>query len=126
MLGATILASGTDILVGTGADRIYYLRDAQNQFQVVNEFKTGQIPSWIQLSHNKNFLFATNEGSKAIQSYQVNKQGGLINLSLIGTISSTGDSPCFMSITPDDTLLTVANYGDNYATFNIGNDGKLS
>ena len=31
-----------------------------------------------------------------------------------------------MSITPDDTLLTVANYGDNYATFNVGSDGKLT
>ena len=28
ILAATILVSGTDILVGTGADRVYYLKDS--------------------------------------------------------------------------------------------------
>jgi 6-phosphogluconolactonase (cycloisomerase 2 family) len=69
MLSTLVLTQGYDILVGTGANKIYYLKDAGGSYKVINEFQSGDAPSWIQLSHNKNFLFATNEGSQGIQSF---------------------------------------------------------
>ncbi len=83
-------------------------------------------PSYLCIHRNKLNLYCVNENSpgsvSAFYIDTINKK-----LTLLNSVSSKGNSPCYISVARDANYALVANYGSgNYSIFKILEQGKLS
>jgi 6-phosphogluconolactonase len=79
-------------------------------------FNAGPNPSYLCLSRNLNLIYAINE----VDTFMSKRAGGLTtvkyddnfgNLQKVNQITVPNGSPCFISLTPQNDFLLIANYG---------------
>jgi 6-phosphogluconolactonase (cycloisomerase 2 family) len=88
-------------------------------------------PSWIALSADHKFLYAVNEyagfgpqKSGAVSAYAIAAATGA--LTLLGTVSSEGAGPAYVSVHASGKFVMLANYGGGtFAIIRIRPDGSL-
>jgi 6-phosphogluconolactonase len=82
----------------------------------LNSFNAGPNPSYLCLSRNASLIYAINE----VDSYMKLKAGGLTtikhdgkfgNLKKVNEMAVPNGGPCFISVSPLNDFLLVANYG---------------
>lgn len=121
---------GTSFFVGTYTDStslgIYHYRLSGDSIQPLGLAASTVNPSFLALSHDKQFLLAVNEtnenGTGAVESYLISGD----SLSFINRSESGGGHPCFVSVNSDGYVL-VANYtGGNVGLLKISETGTLS
>lgn len=130
ILPLTTLAQQIPMFVGT-----YTTRTESKGIYVYNfDTKTGEAsllstqeskdPSF--LARYNNFVYAANElpGEEGTVSAYSFKDG---KLTLLNSLPSGGESPCFVEVHPKGSLLAVANYsGGSAALFDLESNGVLS
>lgn len=94
-------------------------------YSLVNSANTSN-PSYLCIHPNKRYIYCVNENSpgsvSAFSIDTINK-----NLTLLNSVSSKGNSPCYISVSSDSRYAVVANYSSgNYSIFKILEEGKLS
>jgi 6-phosphogluconolactonase len=83
-----------------------------------------ESPSFIAFHPNHKFLYAVNESSGFVSSFQMDVQSG--KLSFLNQQSSLGAAPCFINTDKTGKFALIANYtGGNVLVFPIEADGKL-
>lgn len=88
-------------------------------------------PSWIALSADHKFLYATNEvanygpeKSGSVSAFAVDPTTGALRL--LNVVSSEGAVPAYISIHPSGKYVLIANYtGGSYAVIRLNADGSL-
>ncbi|MET0692819.1 MAG: beta-propeller fold lactonase family protein [Propionibacteriaceae bacterium] len=82
-------------------------------------------PSYLIRHPSQPWLFATSEAVPGfVTSYRIRDD---VTLEPLGTVGVAADEPCHLAVTPDQTLLVVANYGSgSVSSFAIHADGTLS
>lgn len=92
---------------------------------------SSENPSFLALSPDRRFLYATNEISEyngqpggCVSVYAVNADTGA--LQLLNREAARGSSPCHVAVSPGGRRLLVANYGDGtHTVLPVGRDGRL-
>ena len=82
-------------------------------------------PSYVSLSKDGKFLYATNENGKqsTVSSFKFDSESG--KPSTLNTVDSKGADPCY--VINDDNNVIVANYsGGNISVFGKNEDGSLT
>jgi len=93
-------------LVGTGLETIYACSlTPDGQLQLLNETKSGKGPSW--LLPQDNLLHVGAEHDNKLQTFTIDDriQG---KLTLKKTISSIGNTPCYLQIDPSGKWMVSA------------------
>ncbi len=95
-------------------------------------------PSWLVVSADKRFVYAVNElpGDNGpatqrggVSAFRLDAASG--QLTLINEVSSEGNDPCYLSLSPDGRYLLAANYsvaadpGGSFAVLPVREDGSL-
>jgi 6-phosphogluconolactonase len=132
-----------DLLVGTytggKSEGIYVYRfDAQSgELTPLSVAKTVN-PSYLAVSRDARYVYAVNElpGDNgpasergAVSAFVFDKQSG--QLSFTNRVSSEGNDPCYLAISPDGKYLLAANYsvaadpGGSFSVFPLYADGAL-
>ncbi len=134
-----------DLLIGTyttngKSDGVYVYRfDAQTgQMTRLSSAKTIN-PSYLVVSRDARFVYAVNElpGDNGpaterggVSAFTFDRASGA--LTFVDRVSSEGNDPCYLSISPDGKYLFVANYsvaadpGGSFAVLPIQPDGALA
>jgi len=86
-------------------------------------------PSFVLASQDGSHVYALEEsagmGGGDVLSFDLNLQNN--SLELVDKVSSYGDHPCYLGLSPNGTLITVGNYsGGNLSIFQIESNGKLT
>lgn len=83
-------------------------------------------PSYLAVSPEGKYVYAVNEtGEGKISAYKVDKEKKQIEL--INSVSSQGNSPCYISFDKTGKFIMVANYGSGtVALYPVNNDGSLA
>lgn len=87
-----------------------------------------QNPSFVLVSKDNKQVFALEEsagvGGGDVLSFNLNLESD--SLELIDKVSSKGDHPCYLGLSPNGKLLAVGNYsGGNLSIFEVESNGKL-
>ena len=90
-------------------------------------FADGQTaPCWVEISHDGQYLFTVNTGSKTISSYSIATDGSLTLLSPSASFAATAVSPEDARLSPDGATLWVVDPGaDAISGFDV-TGGTLS
>ncbi|SAK49514.1 3-carboxymuconate cyclase-like protein [Caballeronia hypogeia] len=144
--GATGAASGEvyDLLIGT------YTGGGKSEGIYVYRFDTGSgelsriasaqtvNPSYLVVSSDRNYVYAVNElpGDNGpatqrggVSAFRFDRASG--QLSFLNRVSSDGNDPCYLAISPDGKYLLTANYsvasnpGGSFAVFPLASDGRV-
>ncbi len=124
------------IYVGTFSERgslgIYVFEmDRQHmRFDLVQTIMTKTGPSYVDASPDRKFLFSANRGGVdgrkggSVSSFRVDRNTG--KLSEVNTISSYGESPCYVSVHPSGKYIFVTHYkSGNFVVFPVNNQGEI-
>lgn len=92
---------------------------------------TATNPSYVAVHPNGRYAYAVNEvgdymgqPTGAVTAYRIGDGG---TLTAIGTVSSSGADPCYVSVDAAGRTVFVANYsGGSIASYRVGADGALS
>ena len=144
---ATTTASGGevyDLLIGT------YTGGGKSEGIYVYRFDTGNgdlsriasaqtvNPSYLVVSRDRNYVYAVNElpGDNGpasqrggVSAFRFDRASG--QLSFLNRVSSDGNDPCYLAISPDGKYLLTANYsvasnpGGSFAVFPLASDGRV-
>ncbi|MBL8221993.1 MAG: lactonase family protein [Bryobacterales bacterium] len=127
---ASIAAADYFAYIGTGG------RDSKGIYAFRFDSKTGKLdpiglvaearrPSFVALHPSGRYLYAVAESNGgAVSAYSIDKTTGM--LTLLNTVSSKGDGPCYVRVDPTGKSVLVANYsGGSVAVLPIEPDGKL-
>lgn len=81
-------------------------------------------PSYIRFNADKSVLYAVQEETPVGAVHALRVEGDALRP--LGTLSSEGADPCFISLTADERVLLVANYSSgSLAVYRLGTDGSL-
>jgi len=129
-LPVSIAAADYFAYIGTGG------RDSKGIYAFRFDSKTGKLdpvglvaearrPSFVALHPSGKYLYAVAESSGgAVSAYSIDMRTGM--LTLLNTVSSKGDGPCYVRVDPTGKNVLVANYGGgSVAVLPIEADGKL-
>ncbi|SAK94680.1 lactonase family protein [Caballeronia ptereochthonis] len=144
---ATVGAAGGevyDLLIGTytgvgKSEGIYVYRfDAGNgELSRIASAQTVN-PSYLVVSRDRNYVYAVNElpGDNGpasqrggVSAFRFDRASG--QLSFLNRVSSDGNDPCYLAISPDGKYLLTANYsvaanpGGSFAVFPLAADGHV-
>ncbi|MBN7817630.1 lactonase family protein [Algoriphagus pacificus] len=122
-------------LVGTYTDTvdqgINFLKfnPEENLFEVQLLAPDVQNPSYVIASKNSKLVFALEESAGVsggdVLSFNLNLAKD--SLELIAKQSSYGNHPCYLALSPDESLLTVGNYsGGNLSIYSVQEDGNFT
>jgi 6-phosphogluconolactonase (cycloisomerase 2 family) len=133
-----------DLLIGT------YTAGGKSEGIYVYRFDTGNgelsriasaqtvNPSYVIVSRDRNYVYAVNElpGDNGpatqrggISAFRFDRASG--QLSFLNRVSSDGNDPCYLAISPDGKYLLTANYsvasnpGGSFAVFPLAADGHV-
>lgn len=86
-------------------------------------------PSFVTASKNRESVFSVQEINTVpggnVESFQRNAETGM--LSKVDELPSFGDDPCYLSLSPDEKMLAVANYsGGNLSIYAVDENAKLT
>jgi len=123
-------AISPNLLVGSytkkGSKGIYLLSfdTATGKATEINHTETAINPSFLTITKDHQQVYAVNEASEgqvSVYVFQDNK------LNLIQEKTSKGADPCYITLSPDQTNLLVANYtGGSITSYHRFADGRLS
>jgi 6-phosphogluconolactonase len=103
---------------------IYEMNPATGALTYVLTSPRTENPSYVAIHPNGKWLYAVNELADGQVSAFVLDQGKKV--SLLNTVTSHGNSPCYVSIDKKGKFVMTANYGSgNIALYPINNDGSL-
>ncbi len=133
-----------DLLIGT------YTGSGKSEGIYVYRFNTGSgeltrlasaqtvNPSYLVVNRDRNYVYAVNElpGDKGpasqrggISAFRFDRASG--QLSFLNRVSSDGNDPCYLALSPDGKYLLTANYsvvanpGGSFAVFPLACDGHV-
>ncbi len=126
-----------NLFVGTftseGAEGIYlcHFNSESGEIALKNIFKGIDNPSFLEISPDRNHLYAVsrpdNEVDQSggyVQSYHINKGG---ELQFINKQSSHGKDPCHIDVSPDGRFAAIATYGSGTVSlYSINTNGGLN
>ncbi|SAK68999.1 3-carboxymuconate cyclase-like protein [Caballeronia pedi] len=134
-----------DLLIGT------YTGGGKSEGIYVYRFDTGTgelsriasaqtvNPSYLVVSRDRNYVYAVNElpGDNGpatqrggVSAFRFDRASG--QLSFLNRVSSDGNDPCYLALSPDGKYLLTANYsvasnpGGSFAVFPLATDGRVS
>ncbi len=88
---------------------------------------TSTDPSYINIGLNHQYIYAVqelNNNQGGVSAFNYNKSTG--SLTLLNTVPSGGDHPCFITRDSKNRFVFVANYtGGNFSAIRINKDGSL-
>ena len=129
-LVATLKAQNANLLVGTyttrGSKGIYVFNfdTATGKAILLSHTDSSSNPEFLTITKDKQYVYAVNEtknGNVAAYSFKDNK----LNLLQIKSVKS--DDPCYITLSPDEHNLFVANYsGGSITQFHRFADGLIS
>ncbi|WP_296699996.1 lactonase family protein [Algoriphagus sp.] len=122
-----IVGTYTDSLE-QGINLLKFNPDA-NLFEVKLLAPDVQNPSFVLASKDGKQVYALEEsaglGGGDVISFHLNLEAD--SLELIDKVSSYGDHPCYLGLSPSGTLLAVGNYsGGNLSIYEVNPNGKLT
>ncbi|PJJ60027.1 lactonase family protein [Hymenobacter chitinivorans] len=92
---------------------LYRLHPRTGALTRVAGFRGGVKPGFLTLSTDHRYLYATLEvpgnGSGAVRAFGIDQRSGA--LTVLNEQPSAGAGPCYVSLTPGDKAVLVANYG---------------
>jgi 6-phosphogluconolactonase len=133
-----------DLLIGTytgggKSEGIYVYRFDTGNGELTRVASAQTVnPSYLAVSRDSNYVYAVNElpGDNGpasqrggISAFRFDRASG--QLSFINRVSSDGNDPCYLSISPDGKYLLTANYsvaanpGGSFAVFPLASDGHV-
>ncbi|WP_144108393.1 lactonase family protein [Paraburkholderia sp. BCC1886] len=132
-----------DLLVGTytsGKSEGLYVYRFDTKTGAATRVSVAQTvnPSYLVVSHDRRFVYAVNElpgddgpasQRGGISAFRFDAASG--QLSFINKVSSDGNDPCYLSLSPDGKYLVTANYsvaadpGGSFAVFPLQSDGQV-
>lgn len=107
-----------------GAYRFIYNKQSQSfsEPSLLTEMKN---PSFAALNNTKTILYFVEEGREG-QVRSFNRGSANAPITQINALSSQGENPCYLSLSPDELHLAVANYSSgNVAVFKLSEAGAL-
>ncbi|MDD2792930.1 MAG: lactonase family protein [Sediminibacterium sp.] len=109
------------------SDGIYTYRFNGNNGEAVFLSKTTTTdPSFLVMGKQNRFLYAVNElggGKGSVSAFRYQHSNG--EISLLNTVASGGDHPCYITTDRKNRYLFVANYtGGNFSAIRIREDGS--
>jgi 6-phosphogluconolactonase len=127
-----LLFVGTGTKTGSQGIYAYRFDTAHGELAPLGLAAEANTPSFLALSPDGKTLFAVSEvdnykggNTGSVTGYVIDKAAG--KLAPINTVASGGAGPCHLTTDQTGKVLVVANYaGGSAASFQIGDDGKLS
>ncbi|WP_092178637.1 lactonase family protein [Cyclobacterium xiamenense] len=109
-----------------GIHLVHY-RPGNGGFEVRATGSEPSNPSFIVATKNQELAFCVEETSGAdggkVSSFRLSENG----FSMINSVSSAGNGPCYLSLDPSEKFLIVGNYSQgNFAVIPVGSDGGLA
>jgi 6-phosphogluconolactonase len=94
---------------------LFGMNNETGELNFIQSFEGGQKPSYFAFDKSHNYLYAVNEldnfeGKKsgAVRSFSVDHEKGF--LTLLNSVSSLGELPAQITLSPDGKVVLVANY----------------
>ncbi|SAK70938.1 3-carboxymuconate cyclase-like protein [Caballeronia glebae] len=133
-----------DLLIGTytgggKSEGIYVYRFDTGSGELARVASAQTVnPSYLVVSRDRNYVYAVNElpGDNGpatqrggVSAFRFDRASG--QLSFLNRVSSDGNDPCYLSISPDGKYLLTANYsvasnpGGSFAVFPLSADGHV-
>jgi 6-phosphogluconolactonase (cycloisomerase 2 family) len=142
---ATVAADGVyDLLIGTytaggKSEGIYVYRFDTKTGETTRLSATQTVnPSYLLVSHDRGYVYAVNElpgddgpasQRGGVSAFRFDRQSG--QLTFLNRVSSDGNDPCYLALSPDGRYLLTANYsvaadpGGSFAVFPVQPDGQI-
>jgi 6-phosphogluconolactonase len=125
----TRLVTGSFSANGEGGINIFDFNKGNGTLVHVTSFNAGPNPSYLCISRTYNLIYAINE----VNEFNGTKGGGITtirydnnfeNLRKEGDMAVPNGGPCYISVSPDNRFLLVANYGGgSVAVVKLGENG---
>jgi 6-phosphogluconolactonase len=125
----TRLVTGSFTGNGEGGINIYDFNQGNGTLEHISSFNAGPNPSYLCISRTDNLIYAINE----VKEFNGTKGGGITtilyennfeNLRKEGEMAIPNGGPCYISVSPDNRFLLVANYGGgSVAVVKLGENG---
>ncbi len=133
-----------DLLIGTytggGKSEGIYVYRFDTSSGELSRIASAQTvnPSYLVVSRDRNYVYAVNElpGDNGpatqrggVSAFRFDRATG--QLSFLNRVSSDGNDPCYLALSPDGKYLLTANYsvasnpGGSFAVFPLGSDGHV-
>jgi len=126
----TRLVTGSFSQNGEKGINIFSFNPKQGKIELESSFNAGPNPSYLCISDNHKLIYAINE----VSEFKGEKAGGLTtisfenefeNLRKKGEMAVPTGGPCYISLSPDNRFLLIANYGGgSVAVVKLGEDGR--
>jgi 6-phosphogluconolactonase len=123
------LVTGCNTETGENGIYVYNFNPIEGTLELISGSNAGPNPSFFCFSGNKKLIYAANE----VTGFDGKKGGGIttieynddfLGITKMNKILIPNGSPCYISISPDNDYLFVANYfGGSVAVFKLNNDG---
>ena len=123
------LVTGCNTETGENGINVYNFNPDEGTLELISGSDAGPNPSFFCFSGNKKLIYAVNE----VSGFNGKKGGGITTIEYnddfsritkINEISIPNGSPCYISISPDNDYLFVANYlGGSVAVFKLNKEG---
>jgi 6-phosphogluconolactonase len=110
------LVTGSYSVNGDSGINVFDFNPSDGSLKLVTSFNAGPNPSYFCFNRNLNLVYAINE----VDSFRNSRSGGLTtlkhdgnfgDLQKINEIAVPNGGPCYISITPQNDFLLIANYG---------------
>jgi 6-phosphogluconolactonase len=119
-----------NLLVGTYTQKgskgiyVYHFDTATGKAVELSHTESVVNPSFLAITKDKQYVYAVNESNEgAISAFNLKRN----QLKLINQVTTKGADPCYVTISPDQKNIFVANYsGGSIAQFYRFADGRLS
>ena len=123
------LISGCNTQTGENGINVFDFNSADGTVKLISGLNAGPDPSFFCFSEKKKLIYAANE----VTRFNGKKGGGITTIEYnddftkvnkVNEISVPNGSPCFISISPDNDFLFVANYtGGSIAVYKLDQNG---
>jgi 6-phosphogluconolactonase len=119
-VGKTRIVAGCFSETGEGGLNIFDFNSSDGTLSYLTGYNSGPNPSYLCFSGNRKLIYAINE----VSDFKGIKGGGLTTLEYTGSFDNIktvseipvpNGGPCFISVTPDNGFLLIANYGGGSA-----------
>jgi 6-phosphogluconolactonase len=117
---------------GSGGIYAFQWDSATGSLQGVHAVAPMANPSFLTLHPNGRYLYAVSEGGGSatadrLNAFAIDGAAASGGLKPLGSVSSMGKGPCYVSVDPSGRWLFTANYqSGTIAVFAIGPDGRLA
>jgi 6-phosphogluconolactonase len=125
----TRLVTGSFSENGEKGINIFDFNPSGGTIELVSSFNSGPNPSYLCISEKNKLIYAINEvtefnGIKGGGITTVRYENDFENLAKVGEMAVPNGGPCYISVSPDNKFLLIANYGGgSVAVVKLGENG---